>query len=246
MTNLNAPSNTSFQIAIDGPVAAGKGTVSRLVADELGFLYVDTGAMYRVAALIGLRKKIDLDDANSLAPLIKKAKIFMRNPNSLEQDGRLTTVILENEDVSWKIRTEEVSKGASRVAVHPEIREVLVSKQQAIASTQNVVMEGRDITYRVLPNANLKIFLTANDVVRAKRRHFELLTKGINLEFEEVYKDLQDRDHRDQNRATDPLKIIDDAWVIDTSDLSIKQVVKLITDKVKLMLKNTQETDSFV
>ncbi|KUK79395.1 MAG: Cytidylate kinase [Microgenomates bacterium 39_7] len=234
MTDLHP----SFQIAIDGPVAAGKGTVSRLVADKLGFLYVDTGAMYRVAALIGQREKIDLDNAQSLAPLIKKAKISMRNPNSSEQDGRLTTVFLNDEDVSWKIRIEEVSQGASKVAVHPSIREILVTKQQAIASTQNVVMEGRDITYRVLPNADLKIFLTANDVVRAKRRHFELLTKGMNLEFEEVYQDLQDRDNRDKNRATDPLKITDDAWVIDTSDLSIKQVVKLVIDKVKIMMKD--------
>lgn len=145
-----------FQIAIDGPVAAGKGTVSRLVADELGFLYVDTGAMYRVAALIGLRSQINLQDPKTLSPLVKQAEIHMRNPNQNEQDGRLTTVLLNNEDVSWAIRTENVSQGASQVAVHPEIREVLVSKQQKIAQNQSVVMEGRDITHKVLPNADLK------------------------------------------------------------------------------------------
>lgn len=230
-----------FQIAIDGPVAAGKGTVSRLVADELGFLYVDTGAMYRVAALIGLRSQINLQDPKTLSPLVKQAEIHMRNPNQNEQDGRLTTVLLNNEDVSWAIRTENVSQGASQVAVHPEIREVLVSKQQKIAQNQSVVMEGRDITHKVLPNADLKIYLTANDVVRAKRRNYELLTKGVNVDFEEVYQDLLERDERDRNRKTDPLKITDDAWVVDTSDLSIKQVVKLITSKAKIMMKDDEK-----
>jgi len=225
----------SFQIAIDGPVAAGKGTVSRLVADKLGFLYVDTGAMYRVTALIGIRNQIDLSNQDQLAPLVKKATIHMRNPNSQEKDGRLTTVLLDNEDVSWVIRTEDVSQGASKVAVHPKVRSVLVEKQQQIALEQDVVMEGRDITYRVLPQADLKIYLTANDVVRAKRRHHDLLTKGVDIEFDEVYKDLLERDHRDQSRSVDPLQIVEDAWVIDTSDISIQQVVALIVSKVELM-----------
>lgn len=225
----------NFQIAIDGPVAAGKGTISRLTADRLGFLYVDTGAMYRVAALIGIRHEIDLDNAASLAPVVRDASIKMRNPNEEEKDGRLTTVLLEKEDVSWTIRTEEVSQGASKVAVHPKIRSVLVEKQQEIAQQQDVVMEGRDITYRVLPEADLKIYLTADEVVRAKRRHHELLTKGINISFEEVYKDLLERDHRDKTRDTDPLQIVPDAWLIDTSDLAIEQVVNLIVSKVELM-----------
>jgi CMP/dCMP kinase len=237
-------SESFFQIAIDGPVAAGKGTVSRLVADELGFLYVDTGAMYRVAALIGIRNHINLQDPASLSPLVKQAEIFMRNPNRNEQDGRLTTVLLDGEDVSWSIRTEEVSQGASQVAVHPEIREVLVSKQQQIAQNQSVVMEGRDITHKVLPEADLKIYLTADDVVRAKRRNYELLTKGVNVNFEEVYQDLLERDERDKNRKTDPLKITQDAWVVDTSDLSIKQVVKLIKNKAEVMMRSEEPQSS--
>ncbi len=233
-------SNT-FQIAIDGPVAAGKGTVSRLVADKLDLLYVDTGAMYRMAALLGLRNKIDLEDEQALAPLVKKAEMSMRNPTDEEMDGRLTTVLLNGEDVSWAIRTEEVSQGASKVAVHPKIRQLLVAKQQKIAETQNVIMEGRDITYKVLPDADLKIFLTANEVVRAKRRHFELLSKGIDISFEEVYQDLLKRDQRDKNREVDPLKIIPEAWVIDTSDLSIEQVVKLIVSKAEVMRELDQK-----
>ena len=226
----------SFQIAIDGPVAAGKGTVSRLVAEKLGFLYIDTGAMYRIAALLGLRNKIDLNNEAELVPLVIRAQIKMRNPTKEESDGRLTTVFLEGEDVSWVIRTEEVSKGASQVAVHPKVREVLVKKQQEIAKQQNVVMEGRDITHKVLPQANIKIYLTANEIVRTTRRHFDLLNKGVDVEFEEVRQDLLARDKRDEERAIDPLQIVPDAWVIDTSDLRIDQVVNLITAKAKTLL----------
>jgi len=225
----------SFQIAIDGPVAAGKGIVSRLVAKELGFLYVDTGAMYRVAALLALRNQIPLDDEAKIAQLVSEAKLKMRDPIDKEKDGRLVTMIVDGEDVSWAIRTEEVSRAVSVVATLPKVRQVLVKKQQEIAKGQNVVMEGRDITYRVLPQADLKIYLTANEIVRAKRRHFQLLVKGETVEFQQVYEDLLKRDQRDKTRKTDPLKIVPDAWVIDTSDLSIEQVVDLIVAKVKMM-----------
>lgn len=229
---------SNFQVAIDGPVAAGKGTISRLVADRVGFLYVDTGAMYRMAAMLGIRNDISLDNQKSLLPLVKEAKMEMYNPREDEQDGRLTTVVLNGEDVSWKIRTEEIGEGASQIAVHPKIRKALVKKQQKIAKTQNVIMEGRDITHAVLPKADLKVYLTADNVVRAKRRHFELLTKGTDTTFEEVYQDLLKRDKRDKGRKTDPLKIVKDAWVIDTTDLAIEQVVNLITSKIEVMTKS--------
>lgn len=223
-----------FHVAIDGPVAAGKGTISRLVADRLGFLYVDTGAMYRVVALIGQRNTIPLEDESQLVALLEKTQIDMRNPLDAEKDGRLTTIIINGEDVSWAIRTEQVSKGSSIVAAHPEVRRVLVEKQQIIAEGKDIVMEGRDITYRVLPNAQMKIYLTAGDTVRAKRRHIQLLTKGTDVSFEEVYTQLLKRDTQDMTRATDPLKIVPDAWKIDTSDLSIEQVVELIVGKVRV------------
>ncbi len=228
----------TFQVAIDGPVAAGKGTVSRLLADRLKLLYVDTGAMYRVVAYLGLQHKIDLDQEDLLLPLVQQTQITLRNPVGPEIDGRLTTVLVDDQDVSWAIRTEKVSQGASKVAVHPKIREELVKKQQQIADQQNVVMEGRDITFKVLPNADLKIYLTANNTVRAKRRHFDLLTKGVDVEFNEVYQDLIQRDERDINRAIDPLQQVKDAWVIDTSDLSIPQVVSLITAKARMLMKS--------
>lgn len=221
-----------FHIAIDGPVAAGKGTVSRLVADRLGFLYVDTGAMYRVTAWIAKQSEVSWDDESALATLIAKTKIEMRNPMDAERDGRLTTVLVQGTDVSWAIRTEEISRGASAVAVHPAVRKVLVKKQQEIAQGQDVVMEGRDTTYAVLPDADLKIYLTGSDTVRAKRRHLQLLTKGTDIEFQQVYEDLLRRDELDSTRDTDPLKIVPGAWVIDSSDLTIEQVVEMIVAKV--------------
>lgn len=234
-------SNHNFQIAIDGPVAAGKGTISRLAAEKLGFLYVDTGAMYRVAALLALRNNISFEDEKEIANIVDKTKIEMRNPTEKEKDGRLTTVLIDDEDVSWKIRTEKVSHGSSRVAVLPNVRHVLVKKQQEIAQGQNVIMEGRDITYRVLPKANLKIYLTANDTIRAKRRHLQLLTKGQNADYDEVYLDLVSRDKRDMNRKTDPLKIVSDAWIIDTSDIEIEKIVDLVSTRAQLMSEDSNE-----
>lgn len=223
----------SFQIAIDGPVAAGKGTISRLLAQQLGFLYVDTGAMYRATALLALREGINLDDEDQVVALLEKSKLEMRNPlPPKETDGRLTTVILDGEDVSWAIRTQKCGDGSSKVAVLPKLRRVLVKKQQEIAASQNVVMEGRDITFRVLPDANLKIFLTASIEARAERRHTQYLSKGVNISIEEVIQEIKERDERDMQRDTDPLHIVPDAWVIDTSNLEIEEVVKLIAEKV--------------
>ncbi|MCC6711112.1 MAG: (d)CMP kinase [Candidatus Pacebacteria bacterium] len=221
-----------FHIAIDGPVAAGKGTVSRLVSQRLNFLYVDTGAMYRMTAYLAFTNNIPYSDEAKIVDLIKKSKMEMRNPNAQEKDGRLTTVFLDGDDVSWKIRTEEISQGASKVAVLPEVRKVLVEKQQIIAHGQNVIMEGRDITHRVLPNADLKIYLTAKTKERAERRLLQLQQKGIDTTLDQVVSDIEQRDERDMNRATDPLKKIPEAWEIDSSKLSIEKVVEQIVEKV--------------
>lgn len=224
-----------FSIAIDGPVAAGKGTVARLLAERLGWLYVDTGAMYRSAALLGLRHGLSLNDGEEISRLLEDSRLEMRNPSSEEKDGRLTTIVLDGEDVSWKIRTEEVGQGASKVAACKQVREVLVGKQRQIASTQNVVMEGRDITFRVLPEADLKIFLTADEEERARRRHKQLLLKGKDVDYETVLKDLKERDARDAGRKSDPLQVVDDAWVIDTTDMGITQVVDKILGRLEQM-----------
>lgn len=225
-----------FQIAIDGPVAAGKGTVSRLVAERLNFLYVDTGAMYRVTAFLALKNNIAYEDVEGLVEMLKHNSIKMHNPTKEESDGRLTTVLVDDEDVSWKIRTEAVGIGASKVAQLKAVREILVEKQQQIAASQNVVMEGRDITYRVLPDAQLKIYLTGKDFVRANRRHLQLQSRGNDVSFNEVFIDLKDRDKLDMNREADPLQIVEGAWVLDTSDFTIRQVVEIIVAKAKVMM----------
>lgn len=223
----------SFQIAIDGPVAAGKGTISRLLAQKLNFLYVDTGAMYRATALLALRQNIDLSEEDQVVALLEESKLEMRNPlPPKETDGRLTTIVLDGEDVSWAIRTQKCSAGASKVATLAKLRKVLVAKQQEIAKSQDVVMEGRDITFRVLPEAQLKIFLTASTQARAARRHAQYLNKGVNISLEEVVAEIEERDKRDMERDADPLQIVPGAWVIDTSELDIEAVVDLIIKRV--------------
>lgn len=222
----------SIQIAIDGPVAAGKGTVSRLVAERLGFLYVDTGAMYRCAAFLAVSHGILLSDEAAIVAELRKHKIDLRIPSENERDGRLITVLLDGEDVSWKIRTEEISSKTPLVSQHPKVREELVRQQQAIAATQNVVMEGRDITHTVLPNAQLKIFLTADPQERAGRRHQELLSRGQDVSLEEVLRELQERDRRDSEKN---LKIVPDAWVLDTTGKTIEEVVDIIETKVRTL-----------
>jgi len=234
-------SSDFFQIAIDGPVAAGKGTASRLLAEKLNFLYVDTGAMYRAAALLAIQNKLDFDQEDEIVSLIAKSELEMRNPEGdKEADGRLTTLILNGEDVSWAIRTTKCSDGASKVAVLGEVRKILVEKQKKIAQTQDVVMEGRDITFKVLPEADLKIFLTADlaiRAIRAKRRHLQYLTKGINKSLEEVTAEVKERDDRDMGRQIDPLHPTADSWVLDSTHLSIREVVSLIADKVQVMVE---------
>jgi len=228
-----------FHIAIDGPVAAGKGTVSRLVAERLGFVYIDTGAMYRMTALLAKQNAVSFSDEEKVTALVKSADMDLHAPVDSEKDGRLATALLNGQDVSWQIRTEDISSGASQVAALANVRHELVAKQQRIAVGKNVVMEGRDITYRVLPDAQLKIYLSASDIVRAKRRHMQLLTKGTDVAFDEVYKELIQRDDRDTTRDVDPLKIVPNAWVIDTSDLTIEQAVEIIVGRVGAMLEAT-------
>lgn len=232
-----------FQIAIDGPVAAGKGTVARILAARLGWLYVDTGAMYRAAALFSLRAGISLEDAQAVAALVQNAEITMSNPVGTERDGRLTTISVNGEDVSWKIRTEAVSHGASLVARHPEVREELVRKQQEIAARQPVVMEGRDITYRVLPQADLKIYLTASESERARRRHLQLLQRGEDVSYRMVLTQLRKRDRRDTGRASDPLQVVPGSWKIDSTGMEIGEVVEAILKRVHRRLsKSTRRT----
>lgn len=223
----------SFQIAIDGPVAVGKSTTARILAQRLGLLYVDTGAMYRATGLLAIRNGVDAEDEDAVAHLLLSHNITLAPPQGDQNDGRKITVFLDDEDVSWVIRTEDVSQAASKVAQHIKVREQLVKQQQAIAATQNVVMEGRDITFRVLPNAQLKIFLTATEEQRGQWRLTELLESGQDVSLETVVAELKERDFRDMNRKVDPLHVAEDAWHFDRSPYTLEETIDLIEAKAK-------------
>lgn len=227
--------NHFFQIAIDGPVAAGKGTIAKSLAAKLKFLYVDTGAMYRTAALICLQHQqaITADQEDQIVALIENSQLHLQN--SLDENGNLFTLVsLDGRDVSDLIRSSQVSAAVSDVAALPKVRLMMVKKQQNLAHKFNIIMEGRDIGLRVLPNAQLKLYLTANLHERAKRRLAQLKSSEPDLSLATVEAQIAARDHQDMTRATDPLTIVPDAIVIDTTELTIEQVVDRIADLVKL------------
>lgn len=222
-----------FQIAIDGPVAAGKSTVARELSKATEFVYVDTGAMYRAVTLQAMRRGLSLEDESELVALVRGMEIDVRAPEGEEKDGRLSTVLVDGEDVSWAIRESKVSARVATVAAMPRVREVLVPKQRQIAHKSPVVMEGRDITYVVLPDADLKIYLTASEEVRIER-YFRMLSekdKGITREYAEQI--LKERDELDASRETSPLRVVPGAWVLDTSKLTVMQVVEMIVSRVR-------------
>jgi len=220
------------QIAIDGPVAAGKGTIAAILAKKLKILYIYTGAMYRALAFLANQERVDLKDEEQLLKLLKKSKMSFRK---VEVDNPLGySIFLNGEDITQKIRTSEFAWGASVVGVLPKIRKVMVEKQQALAGGKAVIMEGRDITTKVLPQASLKIYLTANQETRAKRRQKQLFQElRIKKSFNEILKETKTRDQQDTQRKVDSLTIVPDAWVIDTTNLSIDQVVARIWRRLK-------------
>ena len=227
----------TFQIAIDGPVAAGKGTTAKLVAARLGFLYVDTGAMYRGLTLFAKREGVSWEDEQALAKLLteKRPKVELQIPSENEKDGRLCTVRLNGEDVSWLIRTEEISKGVSVITQYQAVRDYITPMARLIAETQNVVMEGRDITSVVLPQADLLIYMDADMAERAKRRHREVLMRGEDVSLEEVLREMKIRDERDSTREIAPLKKVPGAWILDTTGMTIDQVAEVIVEKVQAL-----------
>ncbi|NMA66258.1 MAG: (d)CMP kinase [Clostridiaceae bacterium] len=213
----------NVHIAIDGPSGAGKSTMAKLLSKRLGFIYLDTGAMYRALALKAIRMNIDTKDREKVIELLPSLdiKIIYKSGSQV--------ILLDGEDVSEKIRTDQVSMGASNVSAIPEVREKLVRMQQEIASNNNVVMDGRDIGTHVLPNAQIKIFLTASVTERAKRRYNELFQKGLlTKSYEELVKEIETRDYNDSNRSVSPLRKADDAILLDTSTLSIEETVEEI------------------
>jgi cytidylate kinase len=214
----------SHQIAIDGPAGAGKSTIAKLVSGKLGFIYVDTGAMYRAMALYLSRMNVNPDNADEVGEKAQSAEITIKYV-----DGE-QVVMLGDENVNGLIRSPEVSTMASRTSQVARLREKLVELQQKLAETENVVMDGRDIGTVVLPNADLKIYLTASVQVRAMRRYKEMIAKGQEAVLEEIEKDIEDRDYRDMHREASPLKQAEDAVLVDTSDMSIEQVADKIIE----------------
>ena len=209
----------AYNIAIDGPAGAGKSTIAKKLAADLGYVYVDTGAMYRAMAYYFLQNGIDAKDENAIADACSNVDVTIQYVNGEQQ------VILNGENVNGVIRKEEVGNMASATSVYPVVRTKLVELQRQLASKENVIMDGRDIGTVVLPNANVKIYLTASSAVRAKRRFDELTAKGVECDIDAIEKDIIDRDYRDRPRETAPLRQAEDAVLLDSSNLDIDGVV---------------------
>ena len=219
-----------IQIAIDGPSGAGKSTIAKAVAKRLGYVYVDTGALYRTVGYAALCEKLDCKNADEIAPLLKKIKVDLTYDNGVQK------VLLNGEDVSTQIRLPECSMAASAVSAIPAVREFLLNTQRDIATHHNVIMDGRDIGTVVLPNAQVKIFLTASAEKRAQRRFIELCEKGIETTFEEVLEDMKQRDYNDSHRAIAPLKAAEGSILVDTSELDLEQSIHAIEQAVQSVI----------
>lgn len=226
-----------YSIAFDGPSGAGKSSLAKRVAAEFGFLYVDTGAIYRTVGLAAYRAGIDRKDENAVAALLPKLDIKMGYNDEGEQ-----RMVLNGEDVSAQIRMPEISICASDVAALPSVRAFLLGLQRKTAEENNVIMDGRDIGTVVLPDADLKVFLTASAEARANRRLLELKAKGVNAEYEDVLRDIMYRDEQDSQRASAPLKQAEDAILADTTELDFEESFRLLCDIVinKLSLQTEE------
>ena len=212
----------SMNIAIDGPAGAGKSTIAKRLAKKLGFIYVDTGAMYRAMAYYFLQHNIDAKDENAIAATCPDVDVTITYENGEQQ------VLLNGENVNGVIRNEEVGNMASSTSVYPVVRKKLVELQRQLAKSADVIMDGRDIGTCVLPDAQVKIYLTPSSATRAKRRYDDLTEKGVSCDLAEIEKDIIDRDYRDMHRETSPLRQAEDAVLVDSSEMNIDEVVDAI------------------
>ena len=221
----------SIAIAIDGPAGAGKSTIARLAAKELGFIYVDTGALYRAIGLAASRRSLTAEDKDAIIEMLTAIKVELAVNEKHEQ-----IVLLDGEDVSGLIRTPEISMMASAVSAIPEVRAFLLDLQRDMAHTNNVIMDGRDIGTVVLPDAKIKIFLSASPECRARRRYEELIEKGMDVKYEDILSDVIARDYADSHRDIAPLKPADDAIMVDTSgedlETSVNKLLTIMRDRI--------------
>ena len=216
-----------YNVAIDGPAGAGKSTIAKLVAKEKGYIYVDTGAMYRGLAIHFLKKGVRAEDKDAVTAACKDAEVTIAYENGVQQ------VYLNGENVTSMLRTEEVGNMASRTSAIPAVREKLLELQRSLARTQDVIMDGRDIGTNILPNADVKIYLTASVETRAKRRYDELREKAEMCDLESIAHDIRERDARDMTREIAPLKQAEDAVLLDSSDMTVQEVVDTICSYCK-------------
>ncbi|MBC8535526.1 (d)CMP kinase [Feifania hominis] len=216
-----------INIAIDGPSGAGKSTIAKLVAADLHFTYIDTGAIYRAIGLFARRCGADPTDGEKVTALLPRIQIALRHEDGAQR------VYLNGEDVSQEIREHEISKYASSVSAIPEVRQFLLALQRDIAARQDVIMDGRDIGTVVLPHADIKIFLTASTEDRARRRFEELRQRGQSVDFDQILRDIAERDYNDSHRAVAPLRAAEDAVVIDTTGNELEKSVAIIKKTIK-------------
>ena len=222
----------AYSVAIDGPAGAGKSTIAKLISKEMGYIYVDTGAMYRAMAVYFSKNKVNPEDESAINEAVKNVDIKIEYQNGEQQ------VILNGENVTGLLRTEETGNMASKTSKYKEVRSKLVELQRELAKTTDVVMDGRDIGTTVLPDAFVKIYLTASSDARAKRRYDELVAKGEQCDLSAIKEDIEKRDYQDMHREISPLKQAEDAMLLDTSDMNIEQVVAAMRDIIDNAVKN--------
>ncbi|EFO67223.1 cytidylate kinase [Lactobacillus iners LactinV 09V1-c] len=232
-----------MQVAIDGPASAGKSTVAKIIAKNMGYIYLDTGAMYRACTLVAKQNHLAYDDQSGILKALNNNIISFKN---IDDDQR---VYINDKDVSFDIRTPEITANVSQVSALSEIRKKMVEIQRKIAGENNIIMDGRDIGTTVLPDADVKIFLIASVASRAKRRYLDFKEKGINQNLTDIEKDIADRDYKDMHRKISPLRKAEDAYQVDTTDMSIDQVVNKLTQiikKIKKINKSVEKTFVFL
>ena len=227
-------SSGTIAVAIDGPVGAGKSSLARTAAQRLGYIYCDTGALYRAVGLFCHRNGVDVKNAEDVAAQLDKITLEIRLADGVQH------VFLNGEDVSEEIRLPEISMAASAVSAVPAVRAALLDLQRDISARNSAIMDGREIGTVVLPNADVKIFLTAKPEIRAKRRFDELTAKGKDVEFDDVLRELNERDYADMHRETAPLKQAEDAVLADTSELDFEQSVELVCGIIRGKMKGSE------
>lgn len=223
-----------INIAIDGPSGAGKSTAARWIAEKLGFVYIDTGALYRAVGVAALRRGIDPKNEEAVGRMLPEIEVSLKFLNGIQH------VFLNGEDVSEEIRLPASSMAASHVSVHPAVRAFLLQTQKGIALENDCILDGRDIGTTILPNADVKIFLTASPEARARRRYKELVEKGNAVDFDSILKEINQRDYNDSHRAASPLRQAEDAVLLDTSEMNLEQSCQAILHIIQTALKSEE------